>query len=65
MLFGVDPAPFTISVGKHQITEIHSTYSDGRARQDVGFCASRGYWRSLRIEDRPQIRGERKKAPKW
>ena len=32
MLFGADPAPFKIFVGKHEITEIHSNYSEGCAR---------------------------------
>jgi S-adenosylmethionine hydrolase len=43
MLFGVDPAPFTISVGKHQITEIHSTYSEGAPGKIFGILGSMGY----------------------
>src|SRR4029077_7911118 len=43
MLFGVDPAPFTISVGQHEITEIHSNYSEGAPGEVFAILGSMGY----------------------
>jgi S-adenosylmethionine hydrolase len=43
MLFGADPAPFKISVGKHEITEIHSNYSEGSPGEVFGILGSMGY----------------------
>jgi hypothetical protein len=43
MLFGADPAPFRISVGKHEITEIHSNYSEGAPGEVFGILGSMGF----------------------
>jgi S-adenosylmethionine hydrolase len=43
MLFGADPAPFKISVGKQEITEIHSNYSEGAPGAVFGILGSMGY----------------------
>ncbi len=43
MLFGSDPAPFKILVGKHEITEIHSSYSGGALGAVFGILGSMGY----------------------
>ena len=43
MLFGADPAPFKILVGKHEITEIHSNYSEGSPGEVFGIVGSMGY----------------------
>jgi S-adenosylmethionine hydrolase len=43
MIFGADPAPFKISVGQHQITEIHSNYSEGSPGEVFGILGSMGY----------------------
>ncbi len=43
MLFGVDPAPFRISIGKHEVTEIHANYSDGAPGEVFGILGSMGY----------------------
>ena len=43
MLFGADPVPFRILVGKHEITEIHSNYSDGSPGEVFGILGSMGY----------------------
>ena len=43
MLFGADPAPFRISVGKHEITEIHSNYSEGAPGEAFGILGSMGF----------------------
>ena len=43
MLFASDPAPFKILVGKHEITEIHSSYSDGTLGEVFGILGSMGY----------------------
>lgn len=43
LLFGVDPAPFKISVGRHEITEIHSNYSEGLPGEVFGILGSMGY----------------------
>ena len=43
MIFGADPAPFNISVGQHQITEIHSNYSEGSPGEVFGILGSMGY----------------------
>jgi S-adenosylmethionine hydrolase len=43
MLFGVDPAPFKISIGKSEITEIHSNYSEGSPGEVFGILGSMGY----------------------
>ncbi len=43
MLFGTDPAPFKISVGQREITEIHSNYSDGLPGEVFGILGSMGY----------------------
>jgi S-adenosyl-L-methionine hydrolase (adenosine-forming) len=43
MLFGVDPAPFRISVGRHEITEIHSNYAEGSPGEVFGVLGSMGY----------------------
>jgi S-adenosylmethionine hydrolase len=43
LLFGVDPAPFKISVGRHEITEIHSNYSEGSPGEVFGILGSMGY----------------------
>lgn len=43
MLFASDPAPFKILVGKHEITEIHSSYSGGTLGAVFGILGSMGY----------------------
>ncbi len=43
MIFGADPAPFKISVGQHQITEIRSNYSEGSPGEVFGILGSMGY----------------------
>jgi hypothetical protein len=43
MLFGVDPAPFKISVGQREITEIHTNYSEGAPGEVFGILGSMGY----------------------
>ena len=43
MLFASEPAPFKISVGKHEITEIHSNYSGGALGAVFGILGSTGY----------------------
>ena len=43
MLFGADPAPFKISIGQHEITEIHSNYSEGSPGEVFGILGSMGY----------------------
>jgi S-adenosyl-L-methionine hydrolase (adenosine-forming) len=43
MLFGADPAPFKISVGKHEITAIHTNYSEGSPGEVFGILGSMGY----------------------
>ncbi len=43
MLFGTEPAPFKIVVGKHEITEIHPTYSEGAPGEVFGILGSMGY----------------------
>jgi S-adenosyl-L-methionine hydrolase (adenosine-forming) len=43
MLFASDPAPFKILVGKHEITEIHSSYSGGVLGAVFGILGSMGY----------------------
>jgi S-adenosyl-L-methionine hydrolase (adenosine-forming) len=43
MLFAPDPAPFKILVGKHEITEIHSSYSGGVLGAVFGILGSMGY----------------------
>jgi S-adenosylmethionine hydrolase len=43
MLFASDPAPFKILVGKHEITEIHSSYSGGALGAVFGILGSMGY----------------------
>jgi S-adenosylmethionine hydrolase len=43
MLFGVDPVPFKISVGKHEITEIHPNYSEGSPGEVFAILGSMGY----------------------
>jgi S-adenosyl-L-methionine hydrolase (adenosine-forming) len=43
MLFASDPAPFKILVGKHEITEIHSSYSGGTLGSVFGILGSMGY----------------------
>ena len=43
MLFGADPAPFKISIGQHEITEIHANYSEGSPGEVFGILGSMGY----------------------
>ncbi len=43
MLFGADPVPFKISVGQHEITEIHLNYSEGSTGAVFGILGSMGY----------------------
>ena len=43
MLFGPEPAPFKMVVGKHEITEIHPTYSEGAPGEVFGILGSMGY----------------------
>ena len=43
MLFASEPAPFKILVGKHEITEVHSNYSEGAPGEVFGILGSMGY----------------------
>ena len=43
MLFASAPAAFKILVGKHEITEIHSNYSEGAPGKVFGILGSMGY----------------------
>lgn len=43
MLFAAERAPFKILVGKHEITEIHSNYSEGTPGEVFGILGSTGY----------------------
>jgi len=43
MLFGPEPAPFKMVVGKQEITEIHPTYSEGAPGEVCGILGSMGY----------------------
>ena len=43
MLFGPEPAPFKMVVGKQEITEIHPTYSEGAPGEVFGILGSMGY----------------------
>jgi S-adenosyl-L-methionine hydrolase (adenosine-forming) len=43
MLFGPEPAPFKIVVGKHEITEILPNYSEGAPGEVFGILGSMGY----------------------
>jgi S-adenosyl-L-methionine hydrolase (adenosine-forming) len=43
MLFGTEPAPFKMVVGKQEITEIHPTYSEGAPGEVFGILGSMGY----------------------
>jgi len=43
MLFGAEPAPFKLAVGKHEITEIHPTYSESAPGEVFGILGSMGY----------------------
>ncbi len=43
MLFGTEPAPFKMVVGKHEITAILPNYSDGSPGEVFGILGSMGY----------------------
>jgi S-adenosyl-L-methionine hydrolase (adenosine-forming) len=43
MLFASEPAPFKIRIGKHEVTQIHSTYSEGTPGEIFGILGSTGY----------------------
>ncbi|HZR59192.1 MAG TPA: SAM-dependent chlorinase/fluorinase [Terriglobales bacterium] len=43
MLFQLDPLPFTITVGKREITDIKTTYSEGGPGEVFGILGSMGY----------------------
>ncbi len=43
MLFASEPGAFKILVGKHEITEIHSNYSEGAPGEVFGILGSMGY----------------------
>jgi S-adenosylmethionine hydrolase len=42
-LFMSEPAPFKIRIGKHEITQIHSNYSEGAPGEIFGILGSTGY----------------------
>jgi S-adenosylmethionine hydrolase len=43
MLFQLDPLPFKITVGKREITDIKTTYSEGAPGEVFGILGSMGY----------------------
>ena len=43
MLFGAKPAPFKMVVGKHEITEMLTNYSDGSPGEVFAILGSMGY----------------------
>jgi S-adenosylmethionine hydrolase len=43
MLFASEPGAFKILVGKHEVTEIHSNYSEGAPGEVFGILGSMGY----------------------
>lgn len=43
MLFASEPAPFKIRIGKHEVTQLHSNYSEGAPGEIFGILGSMGY----------------------
>ncbi len=43
MLFASEPAPFKIRIGKHEVIQIHSNYSEGAPGEVFGILGSMGY----------------------